>query len=139
MISLGLLLIFSRLFVDAGNKKAANRTAIAESTKDDDVDSSEVRSRCTVPLCYRCFEPFCVFLMQLPCEVCHKNDRGEEMLLCDNCDCGRVDSVFGSYVTPILRPFRISHVLLRSPASNRATWAMVLSHLHNRYWGGLRF
>ncbi|KAI0265971.1 PLU-1-like protein-domain-containing protein [Gloeopeniophorella convolvens] len=22
------------------------------------------------------------------CEVCHNNDRGEEMLLCDNCDCG---------------------------------------------------
>ncbi|KAI9464290.1 jumonji superfamily protein [Russula earlei] len=47
------------------SKKAANRTAVAESTKDDDVDSSE-----------------------LPCEVCHKNDRGEEMLLCDSCDCG---------------------------------------------------
>ncbi|KAI0287615.1 PLU-1-like protein-domain-containing protein [Russula brevipes] len=47
------------------SKKAANRTTAAESTKDDDVDSSE-----------------------LPCEVCHKNDRGEEMLLCDNCDCG---------------------------------------------------
>ncbi|KAI0312283.1 hypothetical protein OF83DRAFT_1146906 [Amylostereum chailletii] len=23
-----------------------------------------------------------------PCEMCHKNDRGEEMLLCDGCDCG---------------------------------------------------
>ncbi|KAI0032364.1 PLU-1-like protein-domain-containing protein [Vararia minispora EC-137] len=22
------------------------------------------------------------------CEICHKNDRGEEMLLCDGCDCG---------------------------------------------------
>ncbi|KAF8265161.1 hypothetical protein EI94DRAFT_1736530 [Lactarius quietus] len=48
-----------------GSKKAANRIAATESAKDDDMDSSE-----------------------LPCEVCHKNDRGEEMLLCDNCDCG---------------------------------------------------
>jgi hypothetical protein len=68
---------------------AANRRAAAESAKDDDADSSEV---CTPLrfffLCIRCFEPSCVLLAQLPCEVCQKNDRGEEMLLCDNCDCG---------------------------------------------------
>jgi histone demethylase JARID1 len=22
------------------------------------------------------------------CEICHKKNRGEEMLLCDGCDCG---------------------------------------------------
>jgi histone demethylase JARID1 len=45
-------------------------------------------------LCIRCFEPLCVLLAQLPCEVCHKNDRGEEMLLCDNCDCGTLSIQF---------------------------------------------
>lgn len=27
-------------------------------------------------------------LHQQACEVCHSNDNGEEMLLCDGCDCG---------------------------------------------------
>jgi hypothetical protein len=69
---------------------AANRRAAAESAKDDDVDSPEVCTplRGVFFLCIRCFEPSCVLLAQLPCEVCQKNDRGEEMLLCDNCDCG---------------------------------------------------
>jgi len=26
---------------------------------------------------------------QQNCEICHKKNRGEEMLLCDGCDCGK--------------------------------------------------
>lgn len=28
--------------------------------------------------------------VQPHCEMCHKKDRGEEMLLCDGCDCGEI-------------------------------------------------
>ena len=35
-----LLSVFSHVFVLTGSKKAANRTAITESAKDDDVDTS---------------------------------------------------------------------------------------------------
>jgi [histone H3]-trimethyl-L-lysine4 demethylase len=27
---------------------------------------------------------------QQNCEICHKKNRGEEMLLCDGCDCGKL-------------------------------------------------
>lgn len=52
------------------------------------MDSSEVCTLLNSASLVGCFEPSYIFLAQLPCEVCHKNDRGEEMLLCDNCDCG---------------------------------------------------
>src|ERR1700728_1992275 len=31
---------------------------------------------------------------QQNCEICHKKNRGEEMLLCDGCDCGRLQPMF---------------------------------------------
>ncbi|KAH8984229.1 PLU-1-like protein-domain-containing protein [Lactarius akahatsu] len=64
------------------------KTPATESAKDDDMDSSEVCTPLNPSSLVGCFEPSYIFLAQLPCEVCHKNDRGEEMLLCDNCDCG---------------------------------------------------
>jgi hypothetical protein len=30
---------------------------------------------------------------QQNCEICHKKNRGEEMLLCDGCDCGMSSSI----------------------------------------------
>ena len=30
-----------------------------------------------------------IYREQQTCEICHKKNRGEEMLLCDGCDCGR--------------------------------------------------
>ncbi|KAI0065783.1 hypothetical protein BV25DRAFT_1879666 [Artomyces pyxidatus] len=48
-----------------GKKSAANRDPAKAAARDAEEDSGEQ-----------------------PCEICHKNDRGEEMLLCDNCDSG---------------------------------------------------
>ena len=50
--------------------------------------------------------PFWVFSMtpgqQQNCEICHKKNRGEEMLLCDGCDCGTtlflVSQIVSAYV-----------------------------------------
>jgi histone demethylase JARID1 len=30
-----------------------------------------------------------IYREQQNCEICHKKNRGEEMLLCDGCDCGQ--------------------------------------------------
>jgi len=38
---------------------------------------------------------------QTQCEVCHKTDRGLQMLLCDGCDCGESQAI-------ILLTFRLS-------------------------------
>jgi len=62
------------------------------------------------------------------------------MLLCDNCDCGTLSILFlltASHQPCV--PFRISYVLLRTPAFDCAAWAMVLPDLHIRNWGGLWF
>ncbi len=61
------------------------------------MDSSEVCTPLNSSSLVGCFEPSYIFLAQLPCEVCHKNDRGEEMLLCDNCDCGMLPIMFRSF------------------------------------------
>jgi hypothetical protein len=61
------------------------------------MDSAEVCTLLNSTSLVGCFEPSYIFLAQLPCEVCHKNDRGEEMLLCDNCDCGTLPVMFQSF------------------------------------------
>ena len=66
--------------------------------------SSEVCTLLNPDSLVGCFEPSYIFLAQLPCEVCHKNDRGEEMLLCDNCDCGTLLITFQSFCLICLRP-----------------------------------
>lgn len=43
---------------------------------------------------------YCV--LQQPCEICHKNDFGEKMLLCDGCDCGTFSLFAGLCWCPLL-------------------------------------
>lgn len=38
-----------------------------------------------------------IYREQQNCEICHKKNRGEEMLLCDGCDCGEYEYIHMYY------------------------------------------
>src|ERR1700683_3227343 len=45
---------------------------------------------------------------QQNCEICHKKNRGEEMLLCDGCDCGRFNLRPSTLFLPQVYTFQAS-------------------------------
>jgi hypothetical protein len=69
-------------------------------------------------------------LFQPHCEICQKKDRGEEMLLCDGCDCGMI--MINSHRTLFAHCsvlYRFPHVLPGPSIGNYSQGSMVLSHM----------
>lgn len=80
------ILASSKKFVGSDNllpSPAIPSPVFYDKSKDDAKGTPEVRTPLLAPR-----TPI-TSREQQNCEICHKKNRGEEMLLCDGCDCGR--------------------------------------------------